>query len=239
MLKRLLRGTATGAVGLCAAIWAGSLLSGPCPPEDFGCAPDSRLWVWLLFGAGSLLALSALLLWGAFLLQFRRYLREGDAQKRRDRQLRRDRLCAEARRVRPEIAVARELLARPLPDEPDAPTPAELQEAVGALMRRHSANYLDKAEEEPVRIVGWLLARLADQSATGLHWFGGSPVLGTVSINQDQYMQIVGVGAGSVALMTMDGNRATGEPVDVEDMLAALREANLPVWDELERAAAR
>ncbi len=235
MLKRVLRSTITGLVGLSAAIWASSILFGTCKPDHFGCSSDSRLWVWILFGAGAVLFLSAMIVWWAFVRQFRHYLKEVDEKTLGKRRIQKERLQQEAKRVRHEISIAHEILAQPLPDEPDDLTPAELQHAVAMRLRRFSATYLSKAEDEPVRIVGWILARLMEHNAIDLQWFGGSPVLGTVSINQDQFTQIIAVGAEFVALMTMDGETVVGEAVEAEDMVSVLREAGLPVWEELLR----
>lgn len=236
LLKRLLRGAVTGLFGLVMMGWAGSLLSGSCAPGRFGCAVDDRLWLWLILAAGAALLLSAAVVWVVFVREFRGYLKDYDERKGKERGWRLDRLREEAERVAAEIAMARDILAQPAaPESGDLPA-AEFQGTMDIYYRRVAAEFIVRAENEPVRIVAWLLARMIDLQAIDLQYMGEVAMLGTVSINHDQQIQCVLAGSGLVTLMQIDLKTPVGDPFEAKEMIDVLEAAKLPVWPELRAA---
>jgi len=136
--------------------------------------------------------------------------------------------------LKAELRQARDVLSQSEPPESVDPTPAELARGVDFIFRQATAEYLLEAEREPVRIVGWLLAALIGERATFMDGADReAPILGTVDDEQVQKIMRVVADRQSVVLVDLPMEKLIGEQHSSAELVALLREAELPVWDYL------
>lgn len=233
VLKRLGRSAVTGAIGLLAVLWVFPILQGRCLPDAFGCKEAQAPWVYLIFASGGILILSALWIAAAFAFQFRRYLKEVDAERALEAAAHRELMREELGAMKKIIETAAEFLAKQ-PEEKDKNlTPMEFEAEVDMIFRRHSAEYLLRVFDEPERIVGWLMARINKERAIYLEPDPVSPTLGTVTTGQEQLLTRLLADDKTVALVSFVGQKQHGHLVNAKDMEDAIKEAGLPVWKNL------
>jgi hypothetical protein len=140
----------------------------------------------------------------------------------------------EIRGLKAQMEAAPAVLAKTRPPDPQDPTPAELATGVDFIFQQHEAQYLLEAQREPARIVGWLMASLIGERAIFMDDASNpAPIVGTVDANQVQKMQRVVGDRKSVALVDLPMEKQIGELYASPDVVAALPEADLPVWELL------
>ena len=136
--------------------------------------------------------------------------------------------------LKAELGQARDILSESEPPEPVDPTAAELARGVDFIFRQATAEYLLEADREPARIVGWILAALIGERAIFMD--GGdreAPILGTVDGEQVQKIQRIVADRRHVVIVDLAMEKQIGGLHSSPDLVALLREADLPVWDYL------
>lgn len=142
-------------------------------------------------------------------------------------------LRVEARKLRREIETAREFLNHAAQIEIDDSSATGLQASLDFQYRVASAEFLLQANEQPERIVGWLMAKAIVELPVHFEQIAVNTLIGTVNLNHDQFVRALAVESRTVALFTFGYEEVCGEPVTCGDMVGVIRSAGLPVWEEL------
>ena len=137
-------------------------------------------------------------------------------------------------RLKAELRQARAVLSETQPPEPVDPTPAELARGVDFIFRQATAEYLLEADREPARIVGHILAALIGERAIFMEGADReAPILGTVDGEQVQKIQRIVADRRNVVIVDLPMEKQIGGLHSSPDLVALLRDADLPVWDYL------
>ena len=140
----------------------------------------------------------------------------------------------QAQELKHRLLAAQDLLALSEPETSTQPTAAELADGVELIFRQHEARYLLEAASEPARIAGSLMAQLNGERAVFMQDAGGwMPILGTVDGKHEQKILRIVADRKTVALVDLSMTEQIGDLVPSREMVAALKSADLPVWNHL------